>query len=72
MVNHYAHVGGIDNPVTIITRKRFSGDAVDSEESTSSWILQTPAHSCEHEKTFARIVLDGYNSGCIKYILYYH
>ncbi len=29
MVNHYAHVAGINNPVTIITRKRFSGDAVD-------------------------------------------
>ena len=26
--------------------------------------------SCEHEKTFVRIVLDGYNSYCIKYILY--
>ena len=72
MVNHYAHVGGIDNPVNIITRKRFSEDVVGSEESTSSWILRTPAHFCEHEKTFAGIVLDGYNSSCIKYILYCH
>ena len=61
---------GSNNPV--ITRKRFSGDAVDSEESTSPWILRTPARSCEHEKTFAMIVLDGYNRGCIKYILYHH
>ena len=72
MINHYAPVGGINNPVTIITRKRFSGDAVDSEESTSSWILRTPARSCEHEKAFAMMVLDGYNRGCIKYILYRH